>query len=299
MSDLDVAKKRLAEALKDSASKYWELMKNWCRRKIAKEEFDTKARSLLGDGNIQLHNEFLFAILVKCQLGIHSDSRMTWGSSHLPRSTSRSKETSLDAFPTTVPYGAMNTFQYHTPLSAQLPGRDLDTILLCSHEMLLPDPSTLHARMLLGAWECGLEGVSEEAAHFLLLALQCHLKNVITTCIAHCNTWRLREGCFRYAFGKGVVSRAQEGRSHSVTEAELLAQSTQNYSDPITLFDVRDALLMNRSSLPVHTVYACTMERILGGMWHPSREEEEQQKAVNEWRKTAEVPPPFSLRPNR
>lgn len=39
---------------------------------IAKEEFDTKARVLLGDGNIQLHNEFLFAILVKCQLGIHT-----------------------------------------------------------------------------------------------------------------------------------------------------------------------------------------------------------------------------------
>ena len=56
---------------------------------------------------------------------------------------------------------------------------------------------------------------------------------------------------------------------------------------------------MNRSSLPVHAVYACNMERILGGMWHPSTEEEEQLKTVNEWRRAAELPIPFSLRPKR
>lgn len=299
MSDLDIAKKRLAETLKDGAPKYWELMRNWCKRKIAKEEFDTKARVLLGDGNIQLHNEFLFAILVKCQLGIHTDSRMTWGTSHMPRTPGRSKQMNLEMLPAAMPYGAMDTFQYHTPLSAQLPGRDLDTILLCSHEMLLPDHSTLHTRMLLGAWECGLEGVTEEAARLLDLALQCYLKNVITTCIAQCNSWRLKEGCFRHAFGKGVVSGSQGGRSHDVTEMELEGRSMQSYSVPITLFHVRDALLMNRSSLPVHTIYACNMERILGGMWHPSQEEEEQQQAVREWRRTAELPIPFSLRPNR
>ena len=37
---------------------------------IAKEDFDTKARGLLGDDNVHLHNEFLFAILVKCQTGL-------------------------------------------------------------------------------------------------------------------------------------------------------------------------------------------------------------------------------------
>ena len=47
------------------------------RAQIAKEEFDAKARLLLGDSNIQLHNEFLFAILVKCQLGIHSGNPRT------------------------------------------------------------------------------------------------------------------------------------------------------------------------------------------------------------------------------
>ena len=51
-------------------------------------------------------------------------------------------------------------------------GSDLDTLLLCSHDLLLPDRPTLHTRMLLGAWEAGLEAVTEEAADLLLLALQ-------------------------------------------------------------------------------------------------------------------------------
>ena len=99
-----------------------------------------------------------------------------------------------------VPYGALDDFQYHSPkMVAVMPKvplvddneiidlgsltlqrfsflpislQDLDTLLLCSHELLLPDFSTLHTRMLLGAWEEGLETVSEEAASMLMLALQ-------------------------------------------------------------------------------------------------------------------------------
>ena len=42
----------------------------------------------------------------------------------------------------------------------------------CREESLLPDVATLHARMLLGAWEVGLEDVSEEAARLLCVAVQ-------------------------------------------------------------------------------------------------------------------------------
>ena len=37
---------------------------------ISKDDFDSKAKALLGEGNVSLHNEFLFAILVKCQTGL-------------------------------------------------------------------------------------------------------------------------------------------------------------------------------------------------------------------------------------
>lgn len=36
---------------------------------ITKDEFDSKAKYLMGENNIQLHNDFLFAMLVKCQTG--------------------------------------------------------------------------------------------------------------------------------------------------------------------------------------------------------------------------------------
>ena len=79
-----------------------------------------------------------------------------------------------ESFPEHValPYGVLNTQQYHTPPRVQIIGRDLDSILLCSHELMLPDLTTLHTRMLLGAWEAGLEGVSEEAAQLLMLAIE-------------------------------------------------------------------------------------------------------------------------------
>lgn len=60
-----------------------------CLIQIAKEEFDAKALGLLGDDNVHLHNEFLFAILVKCQTGLQpntseSTPRLTRNNIELP-----------------------------------------------------------------------------------------------------------------------------------------------------------------------------------------------------------------------
>ncbi len=50
--------------------------------------------------------------------------------------------------------------------------RDLDEILLCTHERVLPDLPTLHTRMLLVAWELELDAVTENSAELLMLALR-------------------------------------------------------------------------------------------------------------------------------
>jgi len=34
MADLDAAKKRLVEALKDRSQRYWELLKSWYKRRV-------------------------------------------------------------------------------------------------------------------------------------------------------------------------------------------------------------------------------------------------------------------------
>ncbi|CAI8000579.1 Transcriptional adapter 1 [Geodia barretti] len=282
MADLEGAKGRLVEALKERTARYWELMKSWYRRRIAKEDFDTKARGFLGDDNVHLHNEFLFAILVKCQTGLQPPERVV----------------SPPLEP--IPYGALDVRQYQKPPTVQVVGRDLDTLLLCSHELLLPDRPTLHTRMLLLAWEAGLDGVSEEAADLLLLALENHLKNVLQTLIAHMSTWQTRTGGqFQHSFGNSssgcgltrsrcVPECRYEGDRREAVSAMLAAQSTLSADEgkPISLFHFRDALMLNRSSIPVHSLLVCNMERALAGMWHPELEEERQRQEVEHWNRT-------------
>lgn len=71
--------------------------------------------------------------------------------------------------------------RYHEAPEVRLLPRDLDTILLCTHELLLPDFPTMHTRMLLVAWELELEGVSEQAAQLLMFALQvCEFEGIHT-----------------------------------------------------------------------------------------------------------------------
>ena len=171
---------------------------------ISKDDFDSTAKALLGEGNVSLHNEFLFAILVKCQTGLQpgessfspgfdlgpsclspssvicacasipTDTQPTTDSphTHLPPGRPKPKRQRLSPPLEPIPYGALDPLRYHIPPRVQLAGRDLDSLMLCSHELLLPDHATLHTRMLLGAWEAGLDGVAEDAAELLMLALE-------------------------------------------------------------------------------------------------------------------------------
>ncbi|QQP39199.1 Transcriptional adapter 1-like protein [Caligus rogercresseyi] len=65
--ELNSARRRLQSALGPSTKDYFTLMKSWFRKLISKEDFDSEARRLLSSDKIHLHNEFLLAILNKCQ----------------------------------------------------------------------------------------------------------------------------------------------------------------------------------------------------------------------------------------
>ena len=53
MSDLESAKKRLSEVLRDNIQKYWDLMKSWYRRKVFSEK--AKKKNILKDRNVTMH----------------------------------------------------------------------------------------------------------------------------------------------------------------------------------------------------------------------------------------------------
>ncbi|KAB7502550.1 Transcriptional adapter 1, partial [Armadillidium nasatum] len=65
---LNQSRKWLINALGDKKDTYFSYMKQWFRMKVTKEEFDSNARTLLPLESIHLHNEFLLAILTKCQI---------------------------------------------------------------------------------------------------------------------------------------------------------------------------------------------------------------------------------------
>lgn len=311
MCDLDSVKIKLAEALKDKIQKYWELMKSWYRRKITKEEFDLKAKSLFGESNVHLHNEFLFAILVKCQAGAHpiTPADAVPNAVAVPKPKRQKLAAPPPPIDAVLPYGALDTARYHTAPPVRLIGRDLDSIMLCSHELMLPDHATLHTRMLLGAWEAGLEAVSEEAAQLLMLALRTHLKNVIQTLISHRTGWRMRSGSFQHSFGRGgggAASRPAVGFHGNtdllpgdVSEAENVAMAADggptDKAEPINLFHLRDTMMLSRQCVPVHPVWVCSVERVLAGMWHHSSEEEQQLRAVEEWQLSRQQAAPYAI----
>ncbi|XP_013772031.1 transcriptional adapter 1-like [Limulus polyphemus] len=66
-TQLNFARKKLFEALGDDFKVYLNSMKLWFRQKTTKESFDADARKLLASDTIHLHNEFLLAMLNKCQ----------------------------------------------------------------------------------------------------------------------------------------------------------------------------------------------------------------------------------------
>jgi len=43
-------------------------MKAWFKHQISKEEFDCQSRKLLPKDKVYLHNQFLLAVLTKCQI---------------------------------------------------------------------------------------------------------------------------------------------------------------------------------------------------------------------------------------
>ena len=177
MADVESAKGKLIEVLAERAPKYWDLMKNWYKRRISKDDFDTKAKLLLGEEGIILHNQFLFAILLKCQRGCDgSVPGLPERDPPLQESTEKKRklDTVMPMVPRkTVPYGALDDYNYLEVAPAMLHGvKELDKILLCSQELMLPDLATLHTRMLLQAWENGVEGVEEDSARLLLLAVE-------------------------------------------------------------------------------------------------------------------------------
>lgn len=302
MADLKEARERLLEVLGDLAPKYWTTLALWYKQKISKDDFDLQVKQLLGEDNIRLHNQFLFAILSKCQemstsLSSKSPSRLSASQVVAAKNT--------DTIRKHVRPMKVNFEQRFHPYSgledAESVGKvdltDDSEISLCSYEMTLPDVQAMNGRLFLAAWDAGLESVDDKganAAKLVIAAVNYHIKDILTTCCARRSGFRLRDGHYRYGFGcsyikPNIYNSLDSYSSHSlvnqhgnVDQLEANAAVTVASSDTrpthtsISLYELRDVLQVHCRVIPSHTVYAANVERILSQLWHPSHDELEQ-----------------------
>uniref|UniRef100_A0A3Q2PKK0 Transcriptional adapter 1 n=1 Tax=Fundulus heteroclitus TaxID=8078 RepID=A0A3Q2PKK0_FUNHE len=301
-SELEIAKKNLTDAIGDNIKHYWANLKLWFKQKISKEEFDVEARRLLPQENVHFHNDFLLAILTRCQIIVSAPG----GS---PRRTLTHRLSLVFCV-----WCPQHRFQPQNPLCGAQPfspreaGSEEEEPRLSSHTLLLPTRGQLEARMMVAAFEMGLDNVTEEAISTTICAVEHHLKDVLTAVITRRKAYRLRDGRFPYAFGTDVTPRPYLKNSlsayHGIIECpppsaslpacpppqvspddaeqkavHLLACSSDTLPaplPPISMLDLLEALKVHRGVMPSHTMYALNMERILAQLWHPSHEELEQ-----------------------
>uniref|UniRef100_A0A672IS49 Transcriptional adapter 1 n=1 Tax=Salarias fasciatus TaxID=181472 RepID=A0A672IS49_SALFA len=306
-SELEIAKKNLTDAIGDNVKHYWANLKLWFKQKISKEEFDVEARRLLAQENVHVHNDFLLAILTRCQIIVSTPEGtgpLQWQGSC---SSKPGKPKVKKKFPSRQKFD--HRFQPQNPLSAAQPfspreaGSEEEELRLSAHTMLLPTRGQLEARMMVTAFELGLDNVTDDAISTMIYAVEHHLKDVLTAVITRRKAYRLRDGRFPYAFGSDAMPQPYLKNSlaayHSVTECppssaslpagpppqvspdeaeqqavHLLACSADRPSaplPPINMFDLLEALQVHHAVMPSHTMYALNMERILQDHVHRQR----------------------------
>jgi len=297
MVDVATARRKLLEALGDGAEKYWSNMKLWYKQKINKDNFDTQAFELLGPGKINYHNEFILAILAKCQAVAASTPPATHAkiaggknaakSVHLrkPRVKRPSSKT-----PALVQEFVMPDSMESAPMFVSRP-EDTE-IALCSQDLVLPDMPTLHGRLHLGAWDVGLDSVDDQAVPLLASSVETFLKNILTFCVSKRKSYDIRPGTqFQHRFGAAHLRTSVHGqhlycngkptRTAEQAEAEAYTRLAggeirNTVLSPISLFTLRDAVQDCEQIIPSHTIRAVNMERILSEVWHPGHDEIQQ-----------------------
>ncbi len=232
--ELQSARHKLQVALCDQQKAYFGHMRAWFRKRMTKEEFDVEARKLLPNDQAHLHNEFMLAILNKCQTlatFTHVTSPpavgKTAGGPPLPllgiRPNSASSPLSgSPSGPPGIPGGdrlvgsqqpdfgdggrlrvgsvkrrtkssrAMFDQRFQ-PLSPTTTQQDVDDVELfeteertlgfAHREETLPDATLISGRLLLAAWEEGLDGNSNDpaAVQLMMAGVNQLLKKIIVS----------------------------------------------------------------------------------------------------------------------
>lgn len=220
LEDLNVARLRLIEALGDQSARYFERMKQWFKMKITKEEFDLESRKQLSKEQIHLHNQFLLCLFHKCQgLALMSRTKAIGSQCAAAPSVAPQFESECPSPSDSAKRLKLNKKRHHSERTGFEPVEVVDYLPTlrpasyqpadepqrnCAYELFLPDQAFLMGRLMLAAWECGLEGANDSAADFLVCAVQHFLKTLLVAVISQKNTFKTHSKHFHYGVGRSL-----------------------------------------------------------------------------------------------
>lgn len=193
-NDLHETKQRLLEKLGPSYGSYVQLLGKWFRGIISKEEFDKSAKQLVEENFVIEHNKFWLAFFQHCannaskSIQSHNHFRLNEKLNRHHNHPNKDNDYRVDHSAGSP--GSMTDGQ--SPAGIGFDGNKV---------RCLPNKVITHMRILVIAWEMGLDSVNDHVSSYINLALHHFLKNIITELICTKTAYRLRENRFRYAFG--------------------------------------------------------------------------------------------------
>ena len=292
--ELSSTRQKLFEVLGDSQSVYLDHMKNWFRKKSNKEEFDAAARKLLSPECVHLHNQFLLAILNKCQTLVNLSPVVVKGDHQDLQSPSKLEGSDRLKVGRIRRKAAGGKFQAVQP-SLCAPEQEVEVERSVAG-------GEVAGRLLVAAWEGGLEGAGDGAVSLTLAALEHQMRRLVRSLVMSRSSWR-QKGAMKTGIGAGpdpwllnTQTRREQLRSRpdmgsvqatvlntgclapttrevtDLAQAEALYNSAtavrSRHSSPLSLWDLMSVLANDRSLIPSHSVYSINMERILARLHH-------------------------------
>ncbi|KAK7095189.1 hypothetical protein V1264_006634 [Littorina saxatilis] len=210
--DLIAARKSLTDELGESSIVYFQNLASWFKKKTSKEDFDLQARRLLKSDAVHLHNEFLLAIIAKCQ-SVSSSMVMSKEAALQSASTSPSKlqkdassklkrkQSGSHRANMQQRFVSVNPLQYAPKISSKPVEESTSSLGFVSRDMLLPDIALIHGRALVCAWEMGLQDVQDSVVRLVVHALEIQVKKILSAVMQKRSGYKVREGRMRFSMG--------------------------------------------------------------------------------------------------
>ncbi|CAD5117760.1 DgyrCDS6506 [Dimorphilus gyrociliatus] len=260
-----------------SETEYWDLMRSWFRGQIDKKKLDSEAKRLLPkDSGIRLHNNFILSLLAKVAGNNGSESTPSIYQTNQPAILPES-DLELQAISSFTPIDPLLGAPI---LHTRAPHIDQQSPAFIHRQYVLPDDTQIHGRMLVSAWEYGLDEVSEDAVQLLVKAIEEYLKNILIVILgrlAGCVTSSSPFKCNPLGITGGKPGRLSPVDSNLYDEMEdkELEDVTRHVRarlhfgiKVVSLFDVLDGLQSHPEVIQSRTCLATNLQRIISKLWY-------------------------------